>query len=634
MPDKIIQELKDLENLLKLEKEEDFHQFKNRIESLSLDERKKKGYTWYPVQTLNSGFTYGDRAYIIVQRKKTDLINHAFRSGKIVKIFCNSPNVEDREKSGVVHYVDKNKMKIILNSSDLPDWVNNSMTGIDLLFDESSYKEMENALSMLINTSNTRLAELRDILLGKFEAKFQNDHQEVKIPSLNPSQNAAVNSILSSEDVSIIHGPPGTGKTTTIVAAIKELSKKEDSILVTAPSNAAVDLLTEKIAQTGLEVLRIGNISRIDEKIIAHTLESKIANHPESKNIKKVKIEAASYRKEASKFKRKFGHQERIERKQLYQQARELSQWANQLEDRLIEQLTSNAKVITCTLVGSTKKVLSNTKFKTVFIDEATQGLEPACWIPILKVSKIVLAGDPFQLPPTIKSNEARKKGLGITLIEKGIERQNNVNLLDIQYRMNKIIMNFSNHRFYEGKLKAHENNEYHSLVEGEAVLEYIDTAGCGFEETVDPEYFSKKNEDELNIVHEHIIQLNQKIPQLKKFSFGIISPYKDQVRLAREKLDLSFIDEELDLTIDTIDSFQGQERDIIYISMVRSNSKSEIGFLSDYRRMNVALTRARKKLVIIGDSATIGADPFYNDFLTYVEKEGLYRTAWEFMTY
>ncbi len=393
MPDKVLEELKEIENLLKLEKQEDFVQYKSKIESLPLDEKKKKGYTWYPVQTLNSGFTYGDRAYITVQRKASDAINHAFRPGKIVKVFCNSPNVDEREKNGVIHFVDKNKMKIILNSQDLPDWVNNSMTGVDLLFDESTYKEMESALSMVINTSNTRLSELRDIIYGKFEAKFDERIKDVNVPHLNESQNAAVNAILKAEDFCIIHGPPGTGKTTTIVAAIHELSKKEDAILVTAPSNAAVDLLTEKIAETGLNVLRIGNISRIDEKIIQHTLEAKISAHPESKNIKKVKIEAASYRREASKFKRKFGHQERIERKQLYQQARELSQWANQLEDRLIEQLVSAADVVTSTLVGSTKKVISDTKFKTVFIDEATQGLEPACWIPILKVSKVVLAG-------------------------------------------------------------------------------------------------------------------------------------------------------------------------------------------------------------------------------------------------
>jgi len=634
MPDSIIDELKNVSLLLQKEKEDDFIQFKNAIESLSLDERRKKGYTWFPVQTLKTGFTYGDRAFLTIQYNKELKAGHAFRSGKLVRLYSDDLTQEVKEKRGVIHYVNKNKMKIILYSKDLPDWIHNSAIGVDILFDESSYKEMEHAMETMVNTSNTRLADLRDVMLGKVEPKFDHDHKEINLPQLNATQNDAVNNVLSAQDLSIIHGPPGTGKTTTLVAAIKELSKKETTILVTAPSNAAVDLLTAKLAAKGLEVLRIGNISRIDEEIIMHTLDAKLSSHPESKNIKKVKIEVANLRKQAGKFKRNFGHKEREERKHLYQQSKELSNWVNQLEDRLIEQLINSAQVIATTLVGSQNRVIRDKLYKTVFIDEATQGLEPACWIPIIKAEKVVLAGDPFQLPPTVKSNKARIGGLGITLLEKCINRHEKVNLLGIQYRMNKVIMGFSNLSFYENKLKADPSNEFHALNEEQTVLEFIDTAGCSFEEYVDPEYHSKSNKDEVNILLEHLYQLDEKLEDIRKFSIGIISPYKHQVMLANEILSKDVKLEGMDISINTIDSFQGQERDIIYISLVRSNDKNEIGFLKDYRRMNVALTRAKKKLVVIGDSATIGVDDFYNSFLTYVEKEGAYRTAWEFMSY
>ncbi len=633
MADSIIEELKNVALLLQKEKEDDFIQFKNAIESLSLDERRKKGYSWFPVQTLKTGFTFGDRAYVTIQYNKELTSGHAFRSGKLVRLYSNDLTQEVKEKKGVIHYVNRNKMKIILHSTDLPDWIHNTSIGVDILFDESSYKEMEHAMETVIHTSNTRLSDLRDVILGRVEAKFEYSYQDINLDHLNPTQNKAVNNILSALDVSIIHGPPGTGKTTTIVAAIKELSKKEATILVTAPSNAAVDLLTAKLAEKGLEVLRIGNISRIDEDIIKHTIDAKLSAHPDSKNIKKVKIEAANLKKQAGKFKRNFGQKERDERKHLYQQAKELTNWVNQLEERLVEQLVNSAQVIATTLVGSKNRVIKDKLFKTVFIDEATQGLEPACWIPITKATKIVLAGDPFQLPPTVKSNKARIGGLGTTLLEKCINRHSQVNLLGIQYRMNTVIMGFSNEQFYENKLSADPSNEFHALQEDEVVLEFIDTAGCSFDEYVDPEYQSKSNKDEIQILLEHLYQLHEKI-DIKPFSIGIISPYKNQVILASDIVLKDPKLEGLDISVNTIDSFQGQERDIIYISLVRSNEKSEIGFLKDYRRMNVALTRARKKLVVVGDSATIGADKFYTDFLAYVEKEGSYRTAWEYMSY
>lgn len=633
MSESVRNQLKNLSQLLQIEKEEDFTQYRAKVQALSLEEKKKNGYCWYPIHVDKSGYTYGNRAFVIVHFQKYKQYKNQFRSGKIVNLFCNDANVKHSEQSGVIHYVDKHKMKIILNSTDLPAYISSGLIGVELLFDESTYLEMEKALEQVTFAKTDRLAELREIILGKNEPIYAVEKEHYQNENLNPSQNKAVNAILNSYDLTVVHGPPGTGKTTTLVAAIKALSKKEKPILVCAPSNAAVDLLTEKIAEQELNVLRVGNISRIDEGIIQHTIEAKIATDPESSRIKKVRIEAADYRKKAGRFKRSFGQAERNERKELRLQAKQLSEWANQLEERLTEQIVLSSDVITATLVGSNRKMLQDYRFETVFIDEATQALEPANWIPIIKSKKVILAGDPFQLSPTVKSFKAKKGGLGQTLIEKCILANKNVHLLDTQYRMNKVIMEFSNQYFYEGKLKAHESNIAHSIKSDDSIIEYIDTAGTGFEETLDPDTLSRLNQGEVDIFLEHIYQMIEAVPDFNSLSVGIVSPYKEQTRLLRRTLEedtrllgLANID------IDTIDSFQGQERDIIYILLVRSNSKGEIGFLSDYRRMNVAMTRARKKLIVIGDSATIGNDPFYQQFIEYTEKEGAYRTAWEFM--
>ena len=633
MSETVTNQLKNLAKLLEVEKTEDFTQYRDKIQALSLDQKKQKGYCWYPVQLDKSGYTYGSRAFVIIHFHKYKKYKSQFRPGKIVNLFCNDANIKHSDMSGVIHYVDKHKMKIILNSTDLPLFINSGLIGVELLFDESTYREMEKALELVTFAKTDRLAEIREIILGKEEPRISTESINYSNERLNPSQNKAVNGILDSYDLTVVHGPPGTGKTTTLVAAIKALSEKEKPILVCAPSNAAVDLLTEKIAELDLNVLRVGNISRIDETIIQHTIESKISENPESARIKKVRIEAADYRRKANKYKRSFGAAEREERKQLRIQAKELSEWASQLEERLTEQIILTSDVITSTLVGSNNKMLKGFRFDTAIIDEATQALEPANWIPITKCKKVVLAGDPFQLSPTVKSFQAKKDGLGQTLIEKCILNDKNVHLLNVQYRMNKDIMEFSNQYFYEGKLSAHPTNIDHKLFPEDQIIEFVDTAGTGFEETQDAETLSRFNKGEVDILLEHMYQLIVATPNFDRHSIGIVSPYKEQTRLIKRTIeeDAKLL-EFNNIDVDTIDSFQGQERDIIYIVLVRSNVKGEIGFLSDYRRMNVAMTRARKKLIVIGDSATIGNDKFYQSFLDYVDKIGGYRTAWEYM--
>ncbi|MFK7932853.1 MAG: AAA domain-containing protein [Saprospiraceae bacterium] len=619
-----------IEALLKIEKQEDFEQYRNLIQKLSLTERREQGYSWYPLLVTRTGYTVGERAFVIIERTKNLGKKHQFRAGGIVSLFTKNDGTHQPEKSGVVQYVKKDKMKVVLNSKDLPDWLNKGQLGIDVQFDERTYLEMERALKLVKKAKGDRIAELRDVILGKNEARFLSETAPTRIPQLNDSQNAAVTNVLAAQDVAVIHGPPGTGKTTTLVYAIELLCQTENTVLVTAPSNTAVDLMTERLAEKGLRTVRIGNISRVEESLVRHTLEFQLSNHPDAKHIKKVRQEAAEARRQVRKIKGKNWR----ERKMYQQEAYELSQWANQLEDRLLDQILDQAQVVCCTFVGSSNKILRKRKFRTVIIDEAAQALEPASWIAILKASKIVLAGDPFQLPPTVKSFKAQRGGLNVTLIERCIERLKNINFLNIQYRMNQAIMGFSNRIFYKNTLQAAPSVQFHQLsIENNSPVIFVDTAGCGFDEKINEEYQSRYNPDEFQILCEHLYQLVDAIEPLEeKPSIALISPYREQVIHMKNVVDEDPKLQDVPLVIKTIDGFQGQEKDVVYISLVRSNSKQEIGFLKDYRRMNVAMTRARKQLIVVGDSATIGSNEFYQQFLAYCEEEAVYQTAWEYM--
>ncbi len=625
--------LENLQALLQLEKEEDLLQFHRKVQRLSMDERKAEGYTWYPATLVQQGYTIGDRAFVVVERQADDRTEHQFREGKTVSFFTRQENVHRAECSGVAHYVDKNRMKIILNAQDVPEWADRGLTGVDLLFDERSYTEMEKALQKAIQAKKGRLAELRAVLTGAKEPEFGPVPELALIPGLNASQHGAVCETLAARDVAVIHGPPGTGKTTTVVQVVKLLCQSENAVLVCAPSNTAVDLLTERLAAQGLFVVRIGNISRVDESVLSHTLEVLAAGHPESKNVKKVRIQAAEARRQARRYRRTYGADERSERRQLLEEAAQLAAWADALEDRIVEQILDGAQVVACTLVGAAQKVLEKRHFRTAVIDEASQALEPASWIPVAKASRIFLAGDPRQLPPTVKSEEARRSGLEVTLIERCLERMPWSPMLEVQYRMHELIMGFSNRKFYKNALKAHESVRRHRLDIGEHFpLEFVDTAGCGFEEQTLEGALSRFNPGEFHILREHLYQLIEAHHERPLPSVAIISPYREQAEYAKKEIEDDPLLALVPLSVNTIDGFQGQERDVVYISLVRSNPKSEIGFLSDYRRMNVAMTRARKLLVVIGDSATIGNTPFYADFVAYCEQYGIYRTAWEFM--
>jgi predicted DNA helicase len=401
-----------------------------------------------------------------------------------------------------------------------------------------------------------------------------------------------------------------------------------------APSNAAVDLLSEKLFDEGLNVVRVGNPARVSERLMSLTLDSKIAAHNSIKEIKRLKKQAAEYRDMAHKYKRNFGPAEREQRKALFTEARNISREVEKMEQYIIDDTLSKASVITATLVGANHYTVRHLKYHTVIIDEAGQAIEPACWIPILKGKKLVMAGDHCQLPPTIKSAEAAKE-LGITLMEKCVAlHPEAVVLLEEQYRMHETIMGFSSAEFYENRLKAHASVAHHTLFPGDNPLLFIDTAGCGFEEKWEGTSLSNPEEAALLLKHlAHLIKELQSVDANEFPAIGVISPYKHQVEVLKENLssypELKALDT---VAVNTIDSFQGQERDIVYISMTRSNAESSIGFLSDIRRMNVAMTRARKKLVVIGDSATLSQFAFYADFISYAQKHNAYQSAWELM--
>ncbi|KIO77155.1 DNA helicase [Pedobacter lusitanus] len=629
---------KKLLDLLKTEREEDQNAYLKLTESSSVADRRENGLTWYPIAIRGSEMSRGDYLTVEMERTSHQDVSHQLRFGASVVLFSNHDPKADRIE-GVVSHQSGNKIKVTLKTDELPDWSRDGKLGLDVLFDNNSYDEMQNALK----TAAAPFEKEEDgrivrILTGALSPSFNNQEYRYTIPSLNTVQQAAVDKILSATDLAIVHGPPGTGKTTTLVQAIKALIKQDHhQILVVAPSNTAVDLLSEKLADEGLNVLRVGNPARVSERLTALTLDSKMAEHSSMKEMKNLKKQANEYKNLAHKYKRNFGRAEQEQRKALFTEAHKIMKEVGNTEQYIIDDLVTKAQVITATLVGSNHYTVRNRKFHTVVVDEAGQAMEPACWIPVLKAKKVIFAGDHCQLSPTIKSNAAARNGLSTTLLEKCVNlHPDAVVLLEEQYRMNELIMGYSSKVFYENKMKAHDSVANRVLMEGEAPVEFVDTAGCGFEEKT--EGTSTTNPEEGVFLIRHLTGLADKVREsgvaVADFpTIAVISPYKQQVYLLKELLlNSTELQQYADkISVNTIDSFQGQERDVVYISLTRSNHDGVIGFLADVRRMNVAITRAKKKLVVIGDSATLARSPFYGDFITYAEACGGYHSAWEF---
>lgn len=629
---------KNLQELLKTERSADLAAYQALTASASAAERRANGLTWYPIAIRGTEMTKGDYISVEIERTTHQDLNHQFRFGVSAVLFSNHDAANDRIE-GTVTFQSGNRLKMTLRADELPEWSSDGKLGIDLLFDDNSYDEMQAALQLADKLSEDKEAgRLIQILTG---AKAPTFHTEKKVkanPKLNAQQQAAIDKITAASELAIVHGPPGTGKTTTLVQSIKALQQQDhQQILVVAPSNTAVDLLSEKLAEEGLNVVRVGNPARVSERLMALTLDSRTAEHSQIKSIKALKKQANEFRDMAHKYKRNFGKAERDQRKALFDEAHRIMKDVGKTEQYIMDDVLGKAQVITATLVGAQHYTVRNRSYHTLVIDEAGQALEPACWIPILKAQKVVLAGDHCQLPPTIKSDEAGKNGLNTTLLEKLVALYPEaVVLLEEQYRMHELIMGYSSQVFYDNRLKAHASVQQQLLFPGDAPLAFIDTAGCGFDEVA--EGTSTTNPEEAAFLLKHLALA---VTELQAFytianfpSIAVISPYKQQIQVLKEQLLhhplLQLYQNKI--AVNTIDSFQGQERDIVYIGMTRSNPEANIGFLSDIRRMNVAMTRARKKLVVVGDSATLSRLAFYANFIEYAQQLDAYTSAWEFV--
>lgn len=638
----MVERLQELKRLIKIERDEDFAQYTEHFSRNNIQHRKRSGVTWYPVIISNTEIGIGEYLSIELERTSNQNEPHQFTGGKPAALFS-ALDASATPLNGTIKVLGPNKVRLLLTVDELPDWCEDGKLGLNLLFDETGYKEMDIALDKVIHSRNNRLAELRDIIYAKKKATFSTLNSTLDLNGLNDSQNKAVQKIIAAQDIAIVHGPPGTGKTTTLVQAIKQILKTEKQVLVCSASNTAVDLMTEKLHHENISVVRLGNPARISEEVLMNTLDAKMMAHPSFKELKNYRKTAEEYFRMAGKYKRTFGREEREQRQLLYQEAKKIVAEARVLEDYIQHEQFANASVIACTLVVAAGRMLRDKQFSTVLIDEAAQALEPMCWIPISRSNRVIFAGDHFQLPPTVKSKLAEAGGLKETLFERCMQLENCSVLLDVQYRMHEHIMNFSNEQFYEGKLKADElvkkrvlssDSEFVVLTTS---LNFIDTAGCGFDEQLNPESLSISNPEEAVLLMKHLTLLLQHYTQnnsSKKISVGIISPYKEQVQYITQLLDANDDLKQFSskITVKTIDGFQGQERDIIYISLVRSNENKDIGFLADIRRMNVAMTRAKKKLVIMGNSATLANNDFYKKLLDYAESVNGYTSAWEIM--
>lgn len=605
--------------LLKMEYEYEKEQFRQQTEVMGIGRKIKRGMCWYPLNIGRSYYNALNQLVVEVERREDKDIEHVFEYGRPVCFFSQdlSGKLSYLNFVATVNYVDEDRMVVILPDADaLLALQGREVLGVQLYFDETSYRLMFEALKQVISARNNRLAELRDIFHGSRPLSVFS-FQPVRFPWLNRTQEDAVNKVLHAKDVAIVHGPPGTGKTTTLVEAIYETLHRENQVLVCAQSNMAVDWISEKLVDRGVSVLRIGNPSRVNDKMLSFTYERRFESHPDYPQLWSIR---KAIRELYSQL-RKASNRESVRTK-----INSLKDRATDLEIRINESLFSEARVIACTLAGSANRVLVGQKYGTVFVDEAAQALEAACWIAIRKADRVILAGDHCQLPPTVKCVEAARQGLGHTLMQAVVKNKPDaVSLLKVQYRMNDAIMRFSSDWFYGGMLQSAPEVRYRSILDFDTPIEWVNTEGmdCNEEFVGDSYGRINKAEAELSVgqLKNYITKIGRERFLEERIDVGLISPYKAQVQFLRQllKKDSFFKPYRSAITVNTVDGFQGQERDVILISLVRANEEGQIGFLNDLRRMNVAITRARMKLIILGDASTLTRHPFYRKLYGYI---------------
>lgn len=676
-----IQALLQQRTLLQLEYYTEKEAFRKLTEQMGMQRKVKRGDAWFPLQVGKSFYNSLNQTAIEVFRTSDQDIEHNFEFGRPVMFFMvkkmgknenqgntalqQPENASDANHkvqnsnlkvqsikyfsfTGTVSYVDGDRMVITVPDSAplLELQQSTDPIGVQLSFDETSYKLMFEALDRVMKAKNNRLAYLRDLFYSHQKAgRFS--FEPMKFPWLNPTQERAVNEVLWAKDVAIVHGPPGTGKTTTLVEAINETLMRESQVLVCAQSNMAVDWISEKLVDRGINVLRIGNPTRVNDKMLGFTYERRFESHadyPQLWAIRKAIRELRKNRKKGSE-----NYHQKMER---------LKSRAAEIEIRINSELFGEARVIACTLVGSAHHLLEGMKFGTLFIDEAAQALEAACWIPMRRASRVILAGDHCQLPPTVKSIAALRAGLGKTLMERIAENKPEVvTLLKIQYRMNDEIMRFSSDWFYGGKVESAPQIKYRSVLDYDHPITWIDTSNeenqitiegedapedsasassaasaanqnsdLNFKEQFVGESFGRINKAEAELtlltLAEYFTKIGKQRVLEERIDVGIISPYRAQVQYLKKLIKKYefFKPYRRLISVNTVDGFQGQERDVILISLVRSNDEGQIGFLKDLRRMNVAITRARMKLIILGNKDTMTKHPFYKKLWEYVE--------------
>ena len=614
--------------LLEIEYNHEKEEFRKQTETMGVERKVRRGDAWFPISIGRSYYNSLNQMVVEVMRQPGSDIEHNFEAGRPVCFFTIKNDMgtagAKATKAGsklqylsftaTVSYAEQDRMVVALpDSGRIVDLQRQDALGVQLFFDETSYRLMFEALDRVIRARSGRLADLRDIFYTKAPAS-RYTFDAMRFPWLNASQEKAVNEVLWAKDVAVVHGPPGTGKTTTLVEAIFETLRRESQVLVCAQSNMAVDWISEKLVDRGINVLRIGNPTRVNDKMLSFTYERRFEAHPDYPqlwSIRKAIRELRQQRKHADSWHQKMDR---------------LKSRATELELRIRSSLFGEARVIASTLTGAANRVLEGEKYSTLFIDEAAQALEAACWIAIRKAGRVILAGDHCQLPPTVKSIMALKGGLGKTLMERIVENKpETVTLLKMQYRMNEQIMKFSSEWFYHGMVESAPTVSHRGILDYDTPMMWIDTAECDGKEEFVGENFGRINRAEAELTLLTLQQYLEKIGKQRileeSIDVGIISPYRAQVQLLRKELRKRefFRPYRHLLTVNTVDGFQGQERDIILISLVRSNDGGDIGFLRDLRRMNVAITRARMKLIILGSSETMTSHPFYKKLYEYV---------------
>lgn len=606
--------------LLQVEYACEKEEFRRQTEAMGIARKVKRGDAWWPVTLGREYFNSIDQPVVEIMRGEDEVVEHNFEYGRPVCFFSLDPNPAGKEKlrylsfEASVSYAEERRMVVVLpDMSRAGELRRTEKLGVQLSFDETTYRLMFEALDRTIRADSGRLQYLRDLFASGREAA-QFSFPDVSLPWLNATQQHAVNEVLRAKDVAIVHGPPGTGKTTTLVEAIYETLRRESQVLVCAQSNTAVDWIAERLTDRGLSVLRVGNPSRVNDKMLSFTYERRFEAHPDYPqlwSLRKAMRELRGQRRRGGDF------HERMDR---------LRSRATELEFRIHTQLFDEAKVVACTLAGAASRQMEGQRFTTLFIDEAAQALEAACWIAIRRVSRVVFAGDHCQLPPTVKSIAALKGGLGRTLMERIAEAKPEVvTMLGVQYRMNDAIMRFSSDWFYGGKVRSAREVAHRGILDYDVPIDWIDTAGVDAHEEFVGETFGRINREEARLTVDTLTRYVTKIGRRRfedeHVDVAVISPYRAQVQLLRRLIsrDATLKPLRQRISVGTVDGFQGQERDVVVVSLVRANTGGDIGFLRDLRRMNVAITRARMKLIILGDAATLTRHPFYRRLYDYI---------------